>query len=520
MRQHAPWPRRGAPRAAALAAAVRTASLAAVLTLAPAQAAPLLETLPDPVLMPAPSPVLPPRPMDSLPDLGDPADAVADSDTEKRLGQAFLRQLQGTSALWPDALVRDYIEGLLYRLAVHAPLKNPKFSIAIVDDREINAFAVPGGIVGVNTGLILSADNEDELAGVLSHELGHISQRHFARSVQDNKYNQWLALGGMLAGIAAAAASSGSSSAGNVGMAMGMSAQAAALQSQLHYSRIYEQEADRIGLQTLIQSGMDPHALPDFFERMDRNTRQLGYIPEFLLTHPLTTSRMADLERRVADLPRHLHHGSLDFQLIKTRLQVDYSTRLNELISAWQEALKSPEAPVTARYGLALAQLESNQPDLALATLQPLRQQDPMRLDYRLAEIDMQLTAHRYEQAMQLADAADRLYPDKRSVLERRVRAALFLQRPNAVRAELEETARDTANDPLLWSMLADCATMQKDAITVFRARAEMLYWTNREKQAEDQLKNALRVAANNYSLTAQLQQRLDDMRKNDAEFR
>lgn len=455
---------------------------------------------------------------DDLPELGQPADLVADSATEKRLGQAFLRELQGTNALWPDALVRDYIEALAYRLALHSPLRNPKFTVVIIDDREINAFAVPGGVIGVNTGLLLSAENEDEVAGVLAHELGHLSQRHFARSVEDNKYNQWIALGGMLAGIAAAAG--GGISAGNVGMAVGMSAQAAAMQSQLRYSRAYEQEADRIGLQTLVQSDLDPRAMPQFFQRLDRATRQLGYVPEFLLTHPLSSSRMSDLERRVADLPRHASSDSLDFRLIQTRLQVAYSNRLNELISTWQEALKSPDAPVTVRYGLALAQLRANQPEVALDTLRPLRRLDPSRLDYRLSEVDMLLTSRHYEQALQLADEANDLYPDRRSVLERRFKAAIALNQPERVRSAVDKAAHEAGNDPLLWRMLADCATTQKDAVPVFRARAEMLYWTNRERPAEAQMKNALKLAGGNYSLMAQLEKRLADMRSNDAEFR
>ena len=114
----------------------------------------------------------------ALPTLGQPADLIADGPTEQRLGQAWLRQLRGSAPLWPDPLVRDYIESLLYKLSLHTPLQQPDFSVVVVDDTQVNAFAVPGGVVGVNTGLILSSDSEDELASVLSHELGHLSQRH------------------------------------------------------------------------------------------------------------------------------------------------------------------------------------------------------------------------------------------------------------------------------------------------------------------------------------------------------
>ncbi len=454
----------------------------------------------------------------SLPELGQPADLIADRDTESHLGQAWLRQLRASTALWPDPLVRDYIEALSYRLALHTQLVDPQFTVVIIDDREVNAFAVPGGIVGVNTGLILTAESEDELAGVMAHELGHLSQRHFARSQEANKYNQWIALGGLLASIAAASA--GGSSGGNLGMAVGMSAQAAAAQNQLRYSRAFEQEADRIGMQTLTQAGYDPRAMPNFFLRLERATRQLGYMPEFLLTHPLTTSRLSDLERRVNDWPRQLKIDDPEFRLIQVRLQVAYSTQLDEMIRAFQEALKSPNAPPASRLGLSLALLRNNQVDEAASALAPLLASDPSRLDYRITAIDIALARRDYAGALKLSEQAVALFPNQTSLLDRMTRAALPLNRTDHLRPLLDRAVREHANDPLLWRLLSDCAASQQDAQTVFRARAEILFLTNRQKPAEEQMKNALRMARDNYSLTAHLDQRLDEMRRLDAEFK
>lgn len=454
----------------------------------------------------------------SLPELGQPADLIADRDTEERLGQAWLRQLRASMPLWPDPLVRDYIENLLYRLALHTQLVSPHFTVAILDDREVNAFAVPGGVVGVNTGLILTAENEDELAGVLAHELGHLSQRHFARSQEANKYNQWIALGGLLASIAAASA--GGSSGGNLGMAVGVSAQAAAAQNQLRYSRAFEQEADRIGMQTLTESGYDPRAMPDFFLRLERATRQLGYMPEFLLTHPLTTSRLSDLERRVGDWPRRLTVEKPDFRLIQVRLQVAYSTQLDEMIRAFQEALKAPNAPAATRLGLSLALLRSNRVDEAQTTLAPLLASEPSRLDYRITAMDIALARRDYAEVLRQGERALALFPGQPSLLDRMTRAALPLGQAERVRPLLERAVRERGNDPQLWRLLSDCAASQKDAQTVFRARAEVLFLNNQQKPAEEQLKNALRMARDNYSLTAQLQKRLDEMKKLDAEFK
>lgn len=458
------------------------------------------------------------RVADSLPELGQPADLIADRETESRLGQAWLRQLRASTPLWPDPLVRDYIESLAYRLALHTSLISPKFTVVIVDDREVNAFAVPGGVVGVNTGLIMTAESEGELASVMAHELGHLSQRHFARSQEANKYNQWIALGGLLASIAAASA--GGSSGGNLGMAVGMSAQAAALQSQLRYSRAFEQEADRVGMQTLTESGYDPHAMPNFFLRLERATRQLGYMPEFLLTHPLTSSRLSDLERRVNDWPRQLKPETPDFRLIQVRLQVAYSTQLDEMIRAFQEALKAPNVPAATRLGLSLALLRANRIDEAGQTLAPLLASDPTRLDYRVTAMDIALAKRDYADALRQGEQALALFPGQPSLLDRMTRAALPLGQAARLRPLLDRAVRERPNDPQLWRMLSDCAASQQDAQTVFRARAEGLFLTNQQKGAEEQMKNALRMARDNYSLTAQLQRRLDEMKKLDAEFR
>lgn len=454
----------------------------------------------------------------TLPELGQPADLIADAGTEKRLGQAFLRQLRASTPLYSDTALREYLENLLYRLAAQSPLVDPTFSLIVVDDRQVNAFAVPGGVIGVNTGLMLSSESEDELAGVLSHELGHLSQRHFARSQEANKYNQWLALGGLLASIAAASA--GGSQAGNIGLAVGASAQSLAAQNQLRYSRNYEQEADRIGLQTLADSGYDPRAMSSFFAKLDRNTRQLGYVPEFLLTHPLSSSRLSDLERRVSEIRRVPRQPDLSFRLLQMRLQMAYSDQLGENIRAFESALSDGNAPEATRYGLSLAYLRQMRLAEAQATLQPLLTAEPNRLLYRLSEMDIAFAQRDYTRTLSLSQTAWGIYPGQRSVLEIMTRTALILNKPELVRPLLDKAARDYSNDTLIWRLLADCAAKQKDALAVFRARAEIFFLTNRQQLAEDQLKNALRLAVNNYSLTAQLNQRLNDMQILDAEFK
>lgn len=452
----------------------------------------------------------------ALPSLGQPADLIADGPTEQRLGQAWLRQLRGSAPLWSDPLVRDYVESLLYKLSLHTTLQQPNFSVVVVDDTQVNAFAVPGGIVGVNTGLILSSDSEDELAGVLSHELGHLSQRHFARSQEANQYNQWLALAGLLATIAGAAAGAG----GDLGVAVGASAQAIAVQNQLRYSRAYEQEADRLGLQTLTEAGYDPRAMPAFFLKLDRSTRRLGYLPEFLLTHPLSTSRLSDLARRVADSPRKALVNHPEFQFIQVRLQVAYSKQLDDLIAAFRNSLDAQSNTEASRLGLSLALLRKADITGARAALAPLLASDPDRLDFRISDIDLDLATRNYANAYAKARRSLSLFPHQPSVLQRLSQAALPLGKADELRVDLERAVLTRPNDNNLWRMLADCALKQQDALGVFRARAEYLFLEGRQQAAEDQLSNALRLAGDNYSLSTQLQRRLVVMRQLNQEFR
>mgnify|MGYP000452732581 FL=1 len=260
--------------------------------------------------------------------------------------------------------------------------------------------------------------------------------------------------------------------------------------------------------------------MPTFFARLDRSTRQLGYVPEFLLTHPLSSTRLSDLERRVSQAKRAIKPADPSYRLLQVRLQMAYSDQLDENIRAFENALASSDTSPATRYGLSLAYLRQARLDEALTTLQPLLKADPNRLEYRNSEIAIALARHDYAQALTLSQSAWSIYPGQRSVLESYTRAALALKQASRVRPLLDTAVRAHANDTVVWRLLADCAAQQKDAFAVFRARAEIFYLNNRQKEAEEQLKNALRLASNNYSLSAQLNQRLTDMKTLDAEFK
>ena len=229
----------------------------------------------------------------NLPSLGDTSSSIMSREQEYQLGRAWLAMLRGSVRTLEDPLLKDYVESHVFTLAEPSQLDDRRLTFVTIDSPQLNAFAAPGGIIGVNGGLFLHAQTEAEFASVMAHELAHLSQRHFARGLQHQQQNRIPLMTAMLASIILAA-----SGGGDAGIAALASTQAAAIQEQRRFSRQNEQEADRIGLLNLKQAGYAPHAMPEMFARLARLSRFSRPPPEFLLTHPVSQSRIADSRNR------------------------------------------------------------------------------------------------------------------------------------------------------------------------------------------------------------------------------
>jgi predicted Zn-dependent protease len=222
-----------------------------------------------------------------LPELGDRVSGAVSSFEEKAIGKEFLKQIYFQAPLISDPLIKEYTELLIYRLSEYSEVKDRQFNILIIDDNSLNAFAAPGGIIGVNGGLFLNADNEGQFASVMAHELAHLSQRHFARNILSTQDRSLASSLTMISSIALAILSNNPNA-----MAVGP----ALLQTQsLRYSRLFEKEADRVGFGNLVRAGYNPKSMGEMFENMNNLRRLAGEIPpEFLLTHPLSSSSISD----------------------------------------------------------------------------------------------------------------------------------------------------------------------------------------------------------------------------------
>ncbi len=304
-----------------------------------------------------------------LPDLGDVSQSSFSASDEARVGSQIMREIYADPQYYDDPELTDYLNNLGYRLVAASGEPQRSFQFFVLKDNTLNAFALPGGYIGVHTGLIEAAQNESELAGVLGHEIAHVTQRHLARMIESQSNSILPSLAALA--VAILAAKSNPQIAGGAIAA----AQATAIQKQLNFSRDNEREADRLGIQTMTAAGFDSSAMASFFERLQKYGRVYeNNAPAYLRTHPLTTERIADMQNRSANFSNKTPTDSLTFQLLRTKLRV-LNQRPETAIVEYKDALSDQRytSLASTQYGLALALLLNKQFDAAEAAYQQLK---------------------------------------------------------------------------------------------------------------------------------------------------
>jgi predicted Zn-dependent protease len=367
---------------------------------------------------------------------------------------------------------------------------------------------VPGGIIGVNGGLFLHAQTEAEFASVLAHELAHLSQRHYARGLEAQQRMQLPLMAAMLAGVVAAAAG-----AGDAAIAAIASGQAAAIQSQRSFSRQNEQEADRIGLSNLRNAGYDPRGMPSMFERLARQYRYDAKPPEFLLTHPLSESRVADSRNRAEQTPTGGKTDSLAYQLMRARTQLQFESTPGLATKRFRAQLEESPQNDAARYGLAISLRRAGQLEEAGSLLQPLLDKSPDDIVYNLARIELDMDAQRYSQATQRLERLLKAHPGNYPLLQMQVELLLAQSRPAEAEAILDRLLRERPKDPDIWYQVAEVRGLAGNIIGVHQARAEFFALVGDYGQALTQLDYAKRRVIGNFPLTARIEARQDELR-------
>lgn len=454
---------------------------------------------------------------DNLPRLGDAGGAELPPETERRIGEAIMGDLRREEALLDDAEILDYLNTLAARLTETRPAQGLSFEFFLLRDPTLNAFALPGGYIGVHSGLMITAATESELASVLAHEVGHVTQRHVARMLARNQQSSALSLAAVLVAMIAATQ--------NPQAAAGLVALGGSVQehSMLSFSRDAEREADRVGLEILREAGFQARDMIAFFNRMQQATRVYeSGAPAYLRTHPLTGERMTDIQNRVLDIRYRQHADSLEFHLVKAKLRVmadasvdglnDSQTRLQSQLEKGSYLNK-----VALWYEMALVATERRQFSDArqkLARAGESYGEGGVAAHPFLARLQAQIErdSGHPEVALRLTEAAIDRFTEARAL--RRLKADLLidLKRYGQAVAFLEDEKAVYRADPHVWRTLARAHSANNSPGLAHWATAEEYALLGAWQAARSQLVLARRDDSLDFYRLSQIDARLREV--------
>jgi len=484
-----------------------------------------------------------------LPDLGSSANALISPQEANDYGASMLRQMQALNMVVDDPLLDDYINDLGYRLVASCDKPKEHFAFFIARDPEINAFAAPGGYVAVNSGLMVITQNEGELASVMAHEIGHITQNHLQRAFEESKKDTPLMALVLLGAIAAGAGSHS----GDAPMAVLAGGQGLLAQKSINFTRHDEIEADRVGIQTLANAGFDPNAMAGFFQRMD-DVMSAGAggenVPALLQDHPVTTDRISDAKARAGALiaqqklrpsgtslnnaqwekntapilfvkdPSALSQAPIagahldTFALMRERVRVladdapkqvlYYASNLQN-----QHGFNTP----ANHYGYALALTRSSRGAQAIEQLQPLLQSDPDNLILKLAMADARLQAGQRAAALAVYSDLSTQSPRNKAVALAYADALTLGSKAQASQAaDLLRPLLDNADQPEIFNAYARASEKAGDTVRAGEAFADASYYSGRPFDAMEQLKRLLKRDDLDYYARVRIQARITEL--------
>ncbi len=445
----------------------------------------------------------------NLPDIGDSSGSAVSPEFERRLGLAFMRSVRQHATIVSDPEVESYIESIGFRLASNSDDNTLAFNFFVVDNPNINAFAAPGGVIGINSGTILNSRSESELAGVLAHEIAHVTQRHLARSFERagrlSIPGTAALLGALLIGIANPEAGAAA-----LTVVTGVGAQ-----TQINFTRANEEEADSVGIQLLARSGYDPQGMPSFFERLQQKSEfYQGNAPEFLRTHPLTTSRIADSKSRAARYPVVHYVNTASFEMVRAKIEVNSFKNSKDAVKTYSDRLSraTENQKDSLRYGYMLALTRDGAYALAREQLKVLLTADKDNASYMLAAANIEAEQRNYPAALGIFEKAYQLYPDYRPVVLEYSKALLDAQQPQQARDLLLHYRRQSEPDPTYYDLLSQAEAQSGSLANSGIAKAEYYYLTGDTQLAIDRLIHTKRQEDLDYYQRAQIIARISQL--------
>lgn len=440
-----------------------------------------------------------------LPEMGEPADVTLSPGEEAKIGDEVAAELYRGDYAVGDVEISDYIDSMGWRLAAKGPANPPKFRFFVIGDPRINAFAVPGGVIGINAGLLLYADNESELAGVIGHEQAHVTQRHLARTANDTRVANLATYAAMLAAIIAGSA--------NPDVIIGALAvgQSINQQRQVNYTRAHEQEADRIGIRTLYEAGYDPEGMATFFSKLEQQSRLYGsQLPEILRTHPVNTSRISDARTRVALLPKVTLKPNPEFALMKARTMVLMSSSPSAALNDMALRIASGDKSHGTLYGMAFAQLNAGRAAEGLATLAPVVAALPRQMNVSLLQAQLLAATGKQAESLALLEKTTAQNPRSAPTILGQARGLLDAGKPAEARQVLLGHDQAHGSYPETHRLLAEASAQLKNTGDAQFERANYELARGDLRAALFQVDAGLRLA----SLSGQERERLQSQRE------
>ncbi|MDX1381448.1 MAG: M48 family metalloprotease, partial [Xanthomonadales bacterium] len=451
----------------------------------------------------------------ALPDLGASASGVLSPQEEEAYAQALLRQMRAYTVLVEDPLVNEFFADMGYRLVAQSDHPDKNFHFVVLNEPVINAFAAPGGVVALYAGMIMAAENEDEVAGVLAHEVAHVTQMHLFRAFERAR-SMTIPLALAMLGMVLAGGASGEAIQGAV-----ISGQAMAQQAQINFTRQNEYEADRIGIQTLHLAGYDPDGMAGMFAKLGRVNRPNGEgPPEYLRTHPLSTSRVAEAEARAHQLESRKQGDGRVFYLVQARVRALLEKRPQDAIDHFEHVLDLPGTGEFQRegaeYGLAIAQQRRGRYEQAAGLLEKLAEKRPRELAFQLQLADLELERGDAEAALDRLGGLYHSFPGNH---------AIAVEYAEVLIAQNDESKAETAavilrqqllghpNNPALYALYGRAANAAGDPVRATEAIAESYYQRGGIHEAVVQLENLARRDDLDYYERARVTARLTELR-------
>lgn len=445
-----------------------------------------------------------------LPELGDVSQTVLSPLQEQAIAEQIMRDVSTSDDVVQDAEITSYLQSLGMRLVSNSPDSQLKFNFFVVQDNSINAFAMPGGVVGVHTGLILAANSESELASVLGHEIGHVTQHHLARMLAAQKYDTFKNIAGIALALLVARA--------NPQLASGAltTASAVGVQNQLDYTREHEREADRIGLQILNSGGFDVRGMPAFFTTLQRGSRYSeGGAPGFLRTHPLTSERISDVTNRVEQMSYKHVPDSAEFRYVRAKLQANSGVAETN-IALFENNIRERRYinEAAEHYGLAVAYMRKSALPSAEKEISWLKKNAPQHAMIENLNARLQVSKNNPQEAgKQYADAL-KLYPDNRALIYGYADHFLAVKQADSAIKLVKEKQNLYPNDAFLYDVLAKAYTIKNKVLLSHQAQGEAYFRKYDLARAIEQMELAAKAKDGDFYQISIVEARLKELRR------